>query len=680
MKLIPYGKQSINTSDMKAVYKALKSDFISGGKYVTNLEKNFKKYFKSKYTIACSSGTSALHLALSSIDIKKNDVIIMPAVNFIAVYNLSKLMNAKIFLADIDAHSGQMTPKTLIECIKKNKIKKIKAIVTMSLGGYPINITDFYDIKKRYRCYLIEDSCHSLGARYKYNNKYISIGSCKHSDISTFSLHPVKTITSGEGGIASTNNKKLFKKMMLFRAHGIEKNHKFHWKYNVSNVGLNYRISDINCALAISQLKKINRLIFNRNKIYNNYIKFFKNYKDITSIPKCDNKPSFHLFIININFDKLKTNKDHFLNYLKKNKILSQFHYTPIYKFKICKGLKKDFYGSEQYYKNGLSLPIFSDYTNKEQNMVLNKIKNYFDKYKKLNKDKKLNILKNKILILGGSGLLGQNLIKRFKNEGINNIFSVSKNNSKFKTDLTKYQDAKIAFNKINPEIVINAAGLTSLEECEKNPKKCYQINTGIVKNILKIKSQQNFKFIQISTDQVYGPNRNILNKENSKIKIVNNYAKSKYIAEKLCLKDKEILNIRTNFSGISNRKVKTFFEWAQESIKKKKKLLLFEDMYCSTIDVQSLSNIIVNLVRCDAKGLFNIGASNAISKKDFILKLANKLSKKNKTINYISDSIDLIYPKRNKNLGLDTKKVTKHFKIKMPSSNQAIQNMINDN
>ena len=290
------------------------------------------------------------------------------------------------------------------------------------------------------------------------------------------------------------------------------------------------------------------------------------------------------------------------------------------------------------------------------------KIKKYFNRYKISTKDKKLNILKSKILILGGSGLLGKNLIKKFRNKGINNIFSMSKKSSEFKVDLTKYQDAKKAISKINPEIIINAAGLTSLNECEKNPKKCFQINTQIVKNILKIKSQQNFKFIQISTDQVYGPNKNILNKENSKIKIVNNYAKSKYIAEKLCLKDKEILIIRTNFSGISNRKVKTFFEWAQESIKKKKKLFLFEDMYCSTIDVKSLSNIIFELIKHNAKGLFNIGTSNAISKKDFILKLAYKLNKKDKGINYVSDSIDLINPKRNKNLGLDTKKVTRHF------------------
>ena len=134
----------------------------------------------------------------------------MPAINFIAVYNMAKLMNAKIFLADVDSLTGQMTPKTLLKCIKNNKLKKIKAIVTMYLGGYPENVIEFYKIKKRFNCYLIEDACHAFGARYFYNKKYLPVGCCKHADISTFSLHPVKSITTGEGGIITTNNKSFY--------------------------------------------------------------------------------------------------------------------------------------------------------------------------------------------------------------------------------------------------------------------------------------------------------------------------------------------------------------------------------------------------------------------------------------------------------------------------------------
>ena len=148
MKIIPYGRQNINPQDIKYVSKALKEDLITTGNYVKNFENNISKFLKVKYAISCSSGTSALHLALMAIDLKKRDIIIMPSINFIAIYNMAKLMNARIFLADVDPLTGQMTPQTLLECIKNNKLKKIKAIVTMYLGGNPENVIDFYKIKK----------------------------------------------------------------------------------------------------------------------------------------------------------------------------------------------------------------------------------------------------------------------------------------------------------------------------------------------------------------------------------------------------------------------------------------------------------------------------------------------------------------------------------------------------
>ena len=148
MKTIPYGCQFIDNQDIKLVSKALKEDLITTGNYVKKFENKISKFLKAKYSLSCSSGTSALHLALIAIDLKKNDTIIMPAINFIAVYNMAKLMNAKIFLADVDPMTGQMTPQTLLACIKNNKLKKIKAIVTMYLGGYPENVIEFYKIKK----------------------------------------------------------------------------------------------------------------------------------------------------------------------------------------------------------------------------------------------------------------------------------------------------------------------------------------------------------------------------------------------------------------------------------------------------------------------------------------------------------------------------------------------------
>jgi dTDP-4-amino-4,6-dideoxygalactose transaminase len=318
-----------------------------------------------------------------AINIKKNDVIIMPAINFIAVYNMAKLMNAKIFLADVDSLTGQMTPKTLLECIKNNKLKKIKAIVTMYLGGYPENVIEFYKIKKRFNCYLIEDACHALGSKYLYNKGFLSIGSCKHSDISTFSLHPVKTITTGEGGIVTTNNKVFYNKILSLRSHGIIKNNNFHWKYNLSTPGFNYRLSDINCALGLGQLKKINKFINYRKKIFNFYKNELKKIINIVNLPSYKiSKPSYHLFLISLNFKNIRSTKDKFIKFLRKNNIFCQYHYIPIYKFKLFnQKINLNFYkGAETYYTNSISLPIFYDLNFTLQNKIINKIKFFLKK------------------------------------------------------------------------------------------------------------------------------------------------------------------------------------------------------------------------------------------------------------------------------------------------------------
>ena len=383
MKTSPYGRQYIDSQDIRLVSRALKEDLITTGHYVKKFENKISKFLKVKYTASCNSGTSALHLALMAINLKKDDIIIMPAINFIAVYNMARLMNAKIFLADVDNLTGQMTPETLLECIKNNKLKKIKAIVTMYLGGYPENVVKFYNIKKKFNCFLIEDACHALGSRYLFNKRFLPIGSCNHSDISTFSLHPVKTITSGEGGLITTNNKIFYNRIVSLRSHGIDKDKNFHWKYNLSRSGFNYRLSDLNCALGLGQLKKINKFLNYRKRISNNYNFELKKISNKITLPTYKkNKPSYHLFLISINFKKMRSTKDKFLKFLRKNNIFCQYHYIPIYKFKLFnKKLDLSFYkGSEYYYKNSLSLPIYYNLEIKLLKKIIEKINYFFQK------------------------------------------------------------------------------------------------------------------------------------------------------------------------------------------------------------------------------------------------------------------------------------------------------------
>ena len=246
-------------------------------------------------------------------------------------------------------------------------------------GGYPEYSKQFYEIKKRYNFYIIEDACHALGSEYKFKNKYIKIGSCKHADVSTFSLHPLKTITSGEGGIVTTNRSTIAHNIKLFRNHGMLKNNNKHWLYDVSRNGFNYRLSDINCALGLSQIKKINFFLKKRRNIYNKYFKAFENFHPNLLIPKysTDIKSSCHLFLIHLKFEKIKKSKDHFMKYLKKKKIVAQQHYIPLYKFTVFKEKVSSLNGSERYFKNSISIPIFVNLSNKNQNKIIKIIKNY---------------------------------------------------------------------------------------------------------------------------------------------------------------------------------------------------------------------------------------------------------------------------------------------------------------
>ncbi len=379
MKFIPYGRQFIDKKDKEFVLDSLSNNLITTGPYVERFEKEIKKYLNCKYSYTCSSGTAAIHLAMLSVGLKEGDTILMPAVNFIASYNMAINMKLKVYLVDVDEFTGQITPIKLWECIKKNKLKKINALILMYHGGYPENINQFYDIKKFYNFFIIEDACHALGSEYKFKNKHFKVGSCRHADVSTFSLHPLKTITSGEGGIVTTNKNFISKNIKLFRNHGIKRNKKKHWVYDVKRYGFNYRLSDINCALGLSQLKKINFFIKKRKIIYNKYLKEFRNYNSKVLVPKysIETRPSYHLFLLHFKFDEIKKTKDNFIKYLMKKKILVQQHYIPIYKFSVFNRRFKNFSGSEKYFNRSISIPIYVNLNNKNQKKVIKVIKNY---------------------------------------------------------------------------------------------------------------------------------------------------------------------------------------------------------------------------------------------------------------------------------------------------------------
>jgi dTDP-4-amino-4,6-dideoxygalactose transaminase len=376
MRKITYGKQYINKDDLLSVKRSLLSEKITTGNYLKEFEKKLSNFLKCKFSIACNSGTSALHLSFLSINLKKNDIVIMPAINFVASYSLCKNLGAKVFLADVDPLTGQMKPENLLECIKRNNLKKIKLVITMYLGGKVEDNFQFFNLKKKFDFYLIEDACHALGSKYIVDQKKFLIGSAHHSDLTVFSLHPLKTITTGEGGVICTNNKIFAKKINLLKSHCILRSNE-HWKYDVVDYGFNYRLSDINAALGISQLKKMNSFIKKRLSIVNFYKKKFSKIKNI-NIPNSeyDHLYAWHLYILNINFKKIGISKDYFIKYMLKKGIICQYHYIPLYKFKIYRGEKKLHYfkGSENYYKNSVSIPIHVNLNIKDLNSICKEV------------------------------------------------------------------------------------------------------------------------------------------------------------------------------------------------------------------------------------------------------------------------------------------------------------------
>lgn len=388
---IDYGKQKIFFKDISLTKNALKKQFLTQGKNVNLFEKKIQLFLKVKHSIVCNSGTSAIHLALSAIELKKNDIVLMPAINFIAAYNMSLSLGAKVYLVDVHPITGQMMPENLLKVIKENRLKKIKAIITMYLGGAPENILNFYMIKKKLNCFLIEDSCHAFGSSYKVNKNIYKIGSCAHSDISTFSFHPLKTITTGEGGAVTTNNSKIASKILLLRSHGLfRKNIKKYWDYQAKGIGFNYRLSDINCALGASQIDSVQKIIKKRNKVVQLYKKKLLRLKKFISFPLYSKNiySCCHLMLVSINFDKLKSNKEFFFNYMNAELIFPQQHYIPI--FKVCnkKVNKKKFVNTLEFFKNSVSLPIFFSINNKQIDRVVNSIEKFI----------KINLRKNEKL------------------------------------------------------------------------------------------------------------------------------------------------------------------------------------------------------------------------------------------------------------------------------------------
>ena len=385
--MIPYSRQYLFPKDIKQVVKVLKSDFLTQGPQVEKFEKKIAKNCNIKYAVALNSATSGLHLTCLALGLKKNDYLWTVPITFIASANCGLYCGAKIDLVDIDKETFNIDvnklEKKLIYAKKYNRLPKI--LVPVHFGGNPCNLEKIYLLAKKYKFKIVEDASHAFGSRYKKS----LIGDCKYSDAVVFSFHPVKPITSGEGGAVTCKDYKLYEKIKVLREHGIVRDKKLFknkkylqpWYYEQQQLGFNYRISDINAALGASQIDHLKNFLKKRDQISKIYKKNF--FNNLVDFQKCE-KNSFsanHLFIIKV---KKKIHKKLF-NYLRRKKIYVQLHYIPIYRQpyykKKFKFNYKDFCNSEDYYSRAISIPIYFTIKYQKQLEIINLINSFLKKH-----------------------------------------------------------------------------------------------------------------------------------------------------------------------------------------------------------------------------------------------------------------------------------------------------------
>ena len=382
--MIPYGRQDISQADIDSVINTLKSDFLTQGPQVPLFEKAISDYCNVKYGVACNSATSALHIACLALNLSKGDWMWTSPNSFVASANCGLYCGAKVDFIDIDPKTYNLSIDALkfkLEVAdKEGKIPKI--LVAVHYAGQPCEMMEIQELGKKYGFFIIEDASHALGAMYKDTK----IGSCAYSDITILSFHPVKISTTGEGGIALTNNINLAKRLHRLRTHGITAEKKDMelrpkeeiWNYQQVDLGFNYRMTDIEAVLGINQMKRLDQFIARRSELANRYFQNLAKLPIIKPFQSTHSKSSFHLFPIRIQNIPETPSQLKIFNGLKENGISANLHYIPVYRQPYYEkmGFKEGYCPeAEKFHKECISLPLFPKLTNDEQDYIVQTLK-----------------------------------------------------------------------------------------------------------------------------------------------------------------------------------------------------------------------------------------------------------------------------------------------------------------
>lgn len=381
-KPIPYGRQNITDEDIKAVTETLKSDYLTQGPKIKEFEEKFAKYVGAKYAVAVNNATSALHLAATALGVKPGDKVIVTPMTFAASANCIRYCGGDVKFCDIDPDTYLMDIKKLRNILEASPKGTYKGVVIVDFAGYPHNLEEFRKLCDEYGMWIIEDACHAPGAWFTDSEgRKQKSGNGKFADISIFSFHPVKHIATGEGGMATTDNPELYKKLCHYRTHGITKNpaelHKNDggWYYEMQDLGFNYRLTDFQAALGVSQLDRADAGLARRQEIARKYDEAFKGIKEIKTPKRAsDIFHAFHLYIIQIE------DRKGLYDFLHEQGVYAQVHYVPLHLMPYYQALGNkpgDLPVVEDYYEHCLSLPMFPTLTDEEQDYVIAKVKEY---------------------------------------------------------------------------------------------------------------------------------------------------------------------------------------------------------------------------------------------------------------------------------------------------------------
>tara|TARA_R110000868_G_scaffold150063_3_gene372964 strand:+ start:25100 stop:26245 length:1146 start_codon:yes stop_codon:yes gene_type:complete len=375
MKTIPYGRQQIEQDDIDAVITTLTGDFLTQGPKVKEFENKFAHYVDAKYAIAVSNATAGLHLAVLALSLKPGERVITTPITFAASANCVRYAGGEVWFADIDPDTYILSLESVKKLIESKPKGFFKGLIPVDFAGLPVNLEEFRNLANEHDLWIIEDAAHAPGG-YFTDSKGVhqKCGNGNYADLAVFSFHPVKHIACGEGGMVTTNSEVLYRKLLLLRTHGITKENMAEdhggWYYEMQELGFNYRLTDIQSALGITQLAKNGAGVLSRNVIADNYKKAFDHKIKYQNLPK-GMLNAHHLFVIEVE-DRIGL-----YDYLRTQNIYAQIHYIPVHTLPYYKEIG---YGhinlnnAENYYTKCISLPMYPSLTDKEQEFVIDKV------------------------------------------------------------------------------------------------------------------------------------------------------------------------------------------------------------------------------------------------------------------------------------------------------------------